>query len=85
MGEFSYTPAVMTVAAGTTVTFVNAGRIAHTVADVDAAGDIRSALIRPRPLATGDRQTVTFTTPGTYRYICTFHPTLMRGTVIVTP
>ncbi len=83
MGDFSYTPKVLTVSAGTTITFRNDGKIEHTVADVDTAGEIRSAVIKPRPLATGQTQTVTIDARGTYDYICTFHPTLMRGTIVV--
>lgn len=83
MGEFSYSPMTLTVTAGTPITFRNDGKIEHTVADVDAAGEIRSRFIKPTPLATGATQIVTFRTPGTYDYICTFHPTLMHGTIIV--
>lgn len=83
MGDFSYEPSTLTVRVGDIVTFVNEGKIAHTVADVDAKGAIRSAVIKPMALATGQRQTVTFTRAGTYDYICTFHPKLMSGKVIV--
>ncbi len=84
MGDFSFTPATLTVLAGTTVTMRNDGRIEHTAADVDASGGITSRVIKPVPLATGQSLTITFTRPGTYHYICTFHPKLMDGTVVVT-
>ena len=83
MGDFSYTPPTLTVRVGEKVTFVNRGKIDHTVADVDATGEIRSTLIKPRPIAPLESQTVVFTTPGTVGYICTYHPTLMSGTITV--
>lgn len=85
MGDYFYRPETLTVTVGTPVTFRNDGRIPHTVADVDAAGEVRSRLIRPRPLDTGDTQRVVFRRPGTVRYLCTFHPTLMSGRIVVRP
>jgi plastocyanin len=85
LGEYFYRPKALTVSAGQPVRFVNVGKIEHTVADTTAAGDIRSALIRPRPLAHGRSQTVRFASAGTVHYLCTFHPTLMRGVITVTP
>jgi plastocyanin len=84
MGEYFYRPSQATVRVGEPVTFVNDGRIEHTVADTGPGGAIRSALIHPRPLAHGQRQTVTFHRPGLVRYLCTFHPTLMSGQITVT-
>ena len=84
-GEYFYRPAKVTVHIGQPVRFVNTGKIAHTVADSTAGGQIRSALIQPRPLEHGQSQTVTFTKAGTVYYLCTFHPTLMRGTITVEP
>ena len=83
MGEFFYRPARVTVHVGQKVRFVNVGKIAHTVADTDAKGNVRSTLIRPRPLDHGQSQIVTFARPGLVRYVCTFHPTLMRGSIEV--
>lgn len=85
LGEYFYRPKALTVSAGQSVRFVNVGKIEHTVADTTAAGDIRSALIRPRSLAHGQSQTVRFASTGTVHYLCTFHPTLMRGVITVTP
>jgi len=83
MGEFFYRPKHVTVHVGQKVRFLNVGKIAHTVADTDAHGNVRSKLIRPRALAHGESQTVTFSRPGVVDYLCTFHPTLMRGTIDV--
>jgi plastocyanin len=85
-GEFFFRPATVTVHVGQAVRFVDVGRIEHTVADTTAGWKtVRSRLIVPRPLAHGQAQTVRFTRPGTVWYLCTFHPTLMRGKVVVVP
>src|SRR4051812_14071432 len=76
MGEFFFRPRKLTVHVGQAVRFVNVGKIVHTVADTDARGNVRSKLIKPRPLAHGEVQVVRFTKPGTVPYLCTFHPSL---------
>jgi plastocyanin len=83
VGDFFYRPAHVTVHVGQPVRFLNVGKIVHTNADTDRGGKIRSKLIHPRPLAHGQSQTVTFSRPGLVRYLCTFHPTLMKGTIEV--
>jgi plastocyanin len=83
LGEYYYRPKRLTVRTGSKVRFLNVGKIEHTVADTDARHRIRSKLIRPRPLKHGASQTVSFTRPGTVHYLCTFHPTLMRGVLKV--
>ena len=83
MGEFFYRPRVVTVHIGQRVRFLNVGKIVHTVADTDARGNVRSKIIRPRPLAHGQAQVVRFTRTGTVPYLCTFHPTLMKGRIVV--
>lgn len=83
LGEFFFRPAKVTVHVGQKVRFLNIGKIDHTVADTDAHWNLRSKLIRPRPLVHGQVQTVSFDRPGTVHYLCTFHPTLMRGRIVV--
>jgi plastocyanin len=83
LGEYFYRPKRITVHVAQKVRFRNVGKIEHTVADTDARNRIRSKLIRPRPLKHGAVQTVRFRTPGTVRYLCTFHPKLMRGVIRV--
>ena len=84
MGDYFYRPSPTTVRVGEPVTFVNEGKITHTVADTTASGEIRSRLIKPRPLEPGQAQKVVFRAPGTIDYLCTFHPTLMSGRIVVT-
>lgn len=83
-GEFFYKPATITVKVGQQVVFKNVGKIAHTVANSNAKGEILSTLIKPQNLDPGQKQTVSFAKPGTVFYLCTFHPTLMKGRIVVT-
>jgi plastocyanin len=82
-GEYFFRPARLVIHVGDRVRFVNVGRIQHTVADTDARWNIRSRIIHPRPLSHGQSQTVRFTHRGVVHYLCTFHPTLMRGVIVV--
>jgi plastocyanin len=82
-GEYFYRPKRLTIHVGDRVRFVNVGKIQHTVADSTKGGTIRSKLIKPRPLSHGKSQTVTFHSKGTVYYLCTFHPQLMRGVIVV--
>jgi plastocyanin len=68
----------LTIAAGTTVTWVNKGADWHSVAATD--GGFQSEKIAP-----GDSYSVTFDTPGTYGYICKHHARQgMFGKIVVT-
>jgi plastocyanin len=71
-------PAPITVPVGTTVRFVNDGKVAHTVASTK--GDWTS-----NELAPGQEFTATFTQPGTFEYHCGTAKDLkaMKGTIVV--
>lgn len=71
----AYAPAELDVAVGTTVTWSNDDSEGHTT-DSDAPG-WNSGIISPR-----GRFSVAFQTPGTFRYHCSIHPSMV-GTVIV--
>jgi plastocyanin len=75
--NFTFTPAQITVAAGTRVTWVNNDDIPHVVVD---AKDPRA--MKSPPLDTGNRFAFTYANPGTYAYFCALHPH-MQGTVVV--
>lgn len=77
--EFAFTPAATTVKVGTTVTWTNQDQDAHTVTSTGSAGPLRSPTLQ-----TGQSYRYTFTTPGTFDYLCTIHP-FMTATVTVTP
>jgi plastocyanin len=73
-----FTPANITVAAGTTITWNNTGSADHTV--TDAAGSFDSG-----DLPGGQTFKFTVTTPGTISYFCQYHKSLgMVGTIVVT-
>ena len=75
--NFTFSPPVLTVPAGTMVTWTNRDDIPHTVTDADHPREIKSTA-----LDTGDTYSRTFTAPGTYHYFCSLHPH-MQGTVVV--
>jgi plastocyanin len=63
------------VAAGGVVTFDNRDSQAHTATGADRSFDTGT-------VSAGGMKDVTFDEPGTYSYICSFHP-FMKGTVTV--
>jgi len=73
--NFVFTPKEITVARGTTVTWVNHDDVPHTVVSPDKK-------FKSKALDTDDAYSFTFTTPGTYRYFCYIHPH-MTGDVVV--
>jgi plastocyanin len=76
--NFSFTPATLTVPAGTTVVWTNHDDIPHAV-----VSDAAPPLFRSPVLDTGEVFKQSFAKPGTYRYFCSLHPH-MQGTVVVT-
>lgn len=74
--NFAFTPATITVKAGTTVTWVDRDQVAHSVV-ADHNTFPSSPTLQP-----GDRYSHTFNTPGSFPYICGIHP-YMTGTVVV--
>lgn len=73
--NFSFTPKEITVAKGTTITWVNHDDVPHTVVSKDQK-------FRSKALDTNDQFSFTFTDAGTYIYFCSVHP-IMIGKVIV--
>jgi plastocyanin len=78
IGDNFFMPAALSVTAGTTVTWIHTGKVAHNVLSLDLPG-IQSAVLRP-----GDRYSYTFKTPGTFTYYCSFHAG-MSAKITVTP
>jgi plastocyanin len=73
--NFAFTPATLTITAGTTVTWKNEDDSPHRIGDKN--GTFKSAA-----LDTDDTFSHTFAAPGEYPYICTIHP-YMAGKIIV--
>lgn len=74
--NFTFAPAELSVAVGTTVNWVNRDDIPHTVVAKDKS-------FRSKALDTNDRYSFVFTKAGTYDYFCSLHPH-MTGKIIVT-
>ena len=74
--NFTFSPQVLTIPAGTRVVWTNRDDIPHLVAGTPPA------TMRSPPLDTGDHYGVLFTTRGTFRYFCALHP-MMTGTIVV--
>lgn len=81
MVDFTYEPVTVTVSAGTTIIWFNAGEIEHSATADDEAWDTGV-------YGSGEEASITFDTPGTFPYYCVLHGTPggngMAGTVIVT-
>ena len=74
--NMSFSPATLTVKAGTTVTWTNNDNMDHTVTADDASFDSGNMAMM------GGKYSKVFSTAGTYTYHCTIHPT-MKGTIVV--
>jgi amicyanin len=75
IGNFTFDPPEITVAAGTTVIWINEDDIPHTVAST-------AKVFKSKALDTDQQFSFTFGTPGTYDYFCSLHPH-MQGKVVV--
>ena len=75
--NFSFTPPERTVAAGTTVQWLNHDDIPHRIGSADQQFPLSPVL------DTNQSYKFTFAKPGTYKFFCTLHPT-MQGVVTVT-
>jgi plastocyanin len=77
MDHNTFIPGEITVAPGTTVTWVNDENMPHTVVDLNKA-------FRSKTLVKDASFSFTFATAGDYSYLCSIHPN-MKGKVIVKP
>ncbi len=73
--NFSFTPATLTVKAGTQITWTNADDIPHTVVSDDRS-------FKSKVLDTDEKFTFTASKPGTYSYFCSILPK-MTGKLVV--
>jgi plastocyanin len=77
MDHNTFIPSEITVAPGTTVTWVNNENMPHTVVDLNKG-------FRSKTLVKDASFSFTFATAGDYSYLCSIHPN-MKGKVIVKP
>jgi plastocyanin len=73
--SFQFVPAILTVKAGTAVTWINHDEEPHNVVSPDR-------VFRSTALDSDEKFTAVFDKPGTYNYICAMHPH-MHGTILV--
>jgi plastocyanin len=74
--DIGFKPPRLTVHVGDTVTWRNDDFVAHTATSKEAGFDVE--------LAPGKEGAATVSKPGTFAYICRYHPN-MRGTLVVEP
>jgi plastocyanin len=75
ISDFAFSPRTITINVGDRVRWTNTDAIVHTATATSGAFDTGD-------LGEGESASVRFTVPGTYRYVCTPHPT-MTGTIRV--
>ena len=75
ISNLTFAPQAITVAAGSTVTWINDDDLPHTVTAVDKS-------FKSKALDTGDKVSFTFAKPGEYAYFCSIHP-MMTAKVTV--
>jgi plastocyanin len=75
MKNFDFSPMMLTVKAGTTVTWKNLDGEPHTVVSPDGA-------FRSHALDQNDTFSFKFDKPGTYTYICSIHPKMKAAIVV---
>ena len=73
--NFSFTPASITIPAGTEVHWKNNDDIPHNVVSDDHS-------IKSKVMDTGDEFTYTFAKPGTYNYFCSIHPKMTAKVIV---
>jgi plastocyanin len=75
INNFAFSPETITVKVGSAVTWTNQDPFAHSVKSADGS-------FVSQDLEQGQTFSATFTTAGTFAYICGIH-TFMTGTVVV--
>lgn len=78
--DFAFDPELIEVDQGedAEITFVNAGNVAHSFTAEDLDVDVEAE--------SGEEVSATFTAPdedATIEYVCRFHPSQMRGEIVV--
>lgn len=73
--DFMFTPTLLTVRAGTTVTWTNLDDEPHTVVS-------DTGLFKSGGMDTNERFAFKFDKPGTYRFLCSIHPRMV-GIIVV--
>jgi plastocyanin len=73
--DFDYSPRELTIPAGSSVTWTNHDGAPHTSTDEDESWDTGR-------LGEDESGTITFDTPGSYEYYCTYHPYMQASLTV---
>ncbi|HEY1726265.1 MAG TPA: cupredoxin domain-containing protein [Steroidobacteraceae bacterium] len=73
--DFMFSPMLLAIAAGTTVTWTNLDPEPHTIRSVDDT-------FRSGALDQNDSFAFRFEKPGTYKYVCSIHPQMVATVVV---
>ena len=76
---FAFSPATLTVAKGTAVTFTNQDSTTHTVSS--GANRTKDGKF-DQQVAGSNETTITFDTAGTFAYFCSFHQNMVATVVV---
>ena len=77
--DIAITPAAISVKPGATIRWTNYDATVHNVAITQGPAKFSSPALNK-----GATYTAKFPRPGTYHYLCTYHPATMIGTITVT-
>jgi plastocyanin len=83
MRRLAFKPATVTIRQGESVRWVNHDNVLHNVTATTGSGT-ELAAFKSKSIASLSTY-VTAPRAGTYLYVCTIHPTVMHGKVIVLP
>ncbi|MFG2783309.1 plastocyanin/azurin family copper-binding protein [Streptomyces prunicolor] len=77
MKGYAFSPTALTITAGTTVTWTNEDTAPHDVKTTSGPVTVHSPM-----LSKGQSWSFTFTTAGSYGYVCTVHPDMTAQMVV---
>lgn len=77
MSGYAFSPRTLTITAGDTVTWTNKDQAPHDVKTTSGPASIHSPMLNK-----GGTWSYTFTTAGTYGYLCTVHPNMTARLVV---
>jgi plastocyanin len=75
MQSMAFSPATLTVSTNTKVTWTNKDAVVHNVTST-------TGLFSSGSLSNGATYSFTFTSAGTYNYLCTIHPTMTAKIIV---
>lgn len=78
-GGYAFNPTMLTVSVGTTVIWTNNTTAPHTVTSDDGKTFDSGA---SNPISSGSSFSFKFTRPGTYKYHCQIHPSMLATIVV---